>query len=109
MSNPDGFARVARLSELSEKRGKMVQMGDRAIALWRIDGTVYALDDRCPHQHFPTMHLAQREGKTLICPMHGWTFSVESGIEKTGRGRIATFRVQVIGDDIYVEEPTPSW
>jgi len=100
---------VARLSELSENRGKIVQIGGRAIALWRVDGRVYALDNLCPHQHFPTMHLAQRDGKTLICPMHGWTFSLGSGIEKTGRGKIATFRVEVNGDDVYVEEPTSTW
>jgi nitrite reductase/ring-hydroxylating ferredoxin subunit len=109
MSTPEGFARVARLADLPEKRGKMVRLGDRDIALWRVDGRVYAVDDLCPHQHFPTMHLAQREGVTVTCPMHGWTFSLEDGVEMNGRGKLATYRVQVDGDEVYVEERHSSW
>jgi len=109
MSAPEGYLRVASRSDLPEKRGRMVIVGDDEVALWKVDGTVYAVDNLCPHQHAPALHMGRLSGLTISCPMHGWTFSLLDGREESGFGRVRTRRVIVEEDDVYVEELRPSW
>ena len=109
MSIPEGFIRVARLSDLRPGRGTQVTVGERPVALWLVEGTVYAIDGICPHQHVPTMHIGVLDGNAVICPMHGWTFRLEDGGEVEGNGRIATFRVLVEKGEVFVEAMKPTW
>jgi nitrite reductase (NADH) small subunit len=109
MSVPEGFLRVAALSGLPEKKGRMVLVADEEVALWKVDGKVYAVNNLCPHQHAPALHIGHLSGLTVSCPMHGWTFSLLDGMEENGFGRVPTRRVIVEGDDVYVEELRPSW
>jgi nitrite reductase/ring-hydroxylating ferredoxin subunit len=37
--------------------------------------------------------------------MHGWTYSLETGIALSGSGRVGTYTVKVEGDDVYIEQP----
>ena len=105
----DGFVKVARMSEIAEKHSMRVIVGDEQIALWRVDGTVYAINNVCPHQHFPVLHQATLDGIKVTCPMHGWTYSLETGCADAGSGKVKTHRVKVIGDDIFLEQPVESW
>ena len=105
----DRFVKVARLSEISEHHSKRVILGDEEIALWRVNGTVYAINNICPHQHFPVLHQATLEGIKVTCPMHGWTYSLETGSADSGSGRVKTYPVKIVGDDILVEQPAESW
>lgn len=109
MSVPKGFTKVARLADLRERRGRMVRVGDREVALWLVADVIYAIDNLCPHQHTRAMHTATLDGIHVTCPMHGWTFSLESGLEKSGNGRIGTYRVHLEGDDVCIEERGTPW
>ncbi|MGB2960765.1 MAG: Rieske (2Fe-2S) protein [Bacteroidota bacterium] len=97
------FVHVAKLGEVPEGRSKRVQVGDLDVALWKVDGRLFAIANLCAHQHLPTMHEAHREGLAISCPMHGWTFSLESGRELDGKGKLATYPVRVEGDEILVD------
>jgi nitrite reductase/ring-hydroxylating ferredoxin subunit len=41
---------VARLDELPVGRGTVVTIANTDVALFNVDGTVYAMDDTCLHQ-----------------------------------------------------------
>ena len=99
------FERVARLSDLAEGKGARVKLGDDEIALWRVRGKVYAIANLCSHQHYSELHRGILSGLTVACPMHGWTYSLETGIALTGNGRVRTYRVKLEGDDVYLERP----
>jgi nitrite reductase/ring-hydroxylating ferredoxin subunit len=99
------FRRVACLSEIEEGQSKLVRMGGEEIALWRVDGMFFAISNVCAHQHAPALHLGILQGRTVACPRHGWTYSLETGIATTGDGRVRTFAVKRVGDDIYLEDP----
>ena len=97
--------KVARVSELPEKRGRRVSVMGEEIALWRVDGKFYAIQNVCSHQHYPVLHQGILSGTSVTCPMHGWTYSLETGIAEVGNGRVKTYDVRVEGDDILIEEP----
>lgn len=103
------FVKVARASDLHDRRGTLVHIDGEAIALWRINGKIYAINNVCPHQHFSMLHQGTLDGVYLTCPMHGWTFSLEDGQPKFGNGRAKTYRVKVEGEYVYVEKPVSSW
>jgi len=43
------FVTVARRHEIPEGRGRTITVGQERIAVFRVEGQYYALDDRCPH------------------------------------------------------------
>ena len=106
MSGGGAFVCVTRLSAIPEGKAVKVTVGGIDIALWRVRGRVFAVGNVCSHQHFSELHRGTLSGLTVTCPMHGWTYSLETGVAVTGSGRVATYRVHIDGDDVYVEEPS---
>jgi nitrite reductase/ring-hydroxylating ferredoxin subunit len=45
------------------------------LALLRIDGRIYAVEDRCPHMAFPLSQGLCRDGR-LVCAWHHWEFNL---------------------------------
>ncbi|MCJ7502884.1 MAG: non-heme iron oxygenase ferredoxin subunit [Acidobacteriia bacterium] len=94
--------KVASISELSVGSSKTVEVQGKAIALFNVGGKIYALDNTCLHQGGP-LGEGRLEGEVVTCPWHMWEFNVRTG-EKVGEPslRVATYPVQVDGDDIKV-------
>jgi phenylpropionate dioxygenase-like ring-hydroxylating dioxygenase large terminal subunit len=46
---------------------------DRNIVLFRTNGGIAALADRCPHRFAP-LSLGEKQGDTIVCPYHGLTY-----------------------------------
>ena len=42
------FVRVARKSEIAVRSAKLVEIGDKRIALFNLGNEFYAIDDTCP-------------------------------------------------------------
>jgi nitrite reductase (NADH) small subunit len=100
---------VARLRELPEGASLRVRAGDEDVALWRVDGRVYAVRNSCPHQHAPVLHQATRTGLHITCPMHGWTFALDTGRALSGDGVMHTYPVRIEGERILIEIPPSGW
>jgi len=96
------FIKVASISELSVGSSKTVEVQGKVIALFNVGGKIYALDNTCLHQGGP-LGEGRLEGEVVTCPWHMWEFNVRTG-EKVGEPslRVATYPVQVDGDDIKV-------
>jgi 3-phenylpropionate/trans-cinnamate dioxygenase ferredoxin subunit len=56
---------------------KIVQSGSLFIGVYRIDGQLYALEDRCSHDDGPLCE-GEREGFCVICPRHGAKFDLRT-------------------------------
>jgi NAD(P)H-dependent nitrite reductase small subunit len=96
------FVKVAQLSDIPAGQGKCVEVGDKRIALFNLEGTVYALDDVCPHQGGPISE-GECEGKVVTCPWHGWEFDVETGVNRDDSDvALEKFEVKVEGNDVLV-------
>lgn len=69
---------VLNESELPPGTGTEIVTADRIIALFNVNGRIYALDGVCPHQGGPLGKGTLREC-IVSCPWHGWEFDVRSG------------------------------
>lgn len=96
------FVKVCNLSDLKAGECKAVEAGGKAIALFNVDGTIYALDNTCLHQGGP-LGEGMLEGDVVTCPWHMWEYNVRTG-EKLGESslKLATYPVEVDGTDIKV-------
>ena len=96
------FIKVASISELEVGSCKTVVVNGKAIALFNVDGQVFALDNACLHQGGP-LGEGMLEGEVVTCPWHFWEFNVRTG-EKVGSPslQVSAYAVQVEGDDIKV-------
>ena len=87
-----------------------VQLGDVRpghCALFRVDGTVYAIDGACSHAGGP---LAQGEikGGVVTCPWHGFQFDVTTGQHQTSKSLVhPSFPVNSIKELIALEKKNP--
>ena len=72
------YMTVAKLSELSPGSCRSVELKQVGIALFNIEGRIYALDNTCPHAGGP-LGEGTLEGETVKCPWHGWKFNVRTG------------------------------
>ncbi len=98
----DDFVRVARVADVPPGSAKAVVVDGREIALFHAEGALYALDNTCPHQGGPLCE-GRIEGKTVTCPLHAWTFKLESGKMALGDyALVDTFDVRVEGGDIAI-------
>lgn len=72
------YIKVARSSQVKERFGYAVKIGNKNIALFRHQGQIYALEDRCPHQAAPISE-GYVENGYVVCPHHGWKFKLDDG------------------------------
>ncbi len=103
------FVKVARASDIPERRSKLIHLENEQIALWHVNGRFYAINNVCPHQHIPALHKGTLSGDKVTCPMHGWTYSLETGVAEFGDGKVKTYKVKIEGEDIFVEKPMSTW
>jgi nitrite reductase/ring-hydroxylating ferredoxin subunit len=99
------FVRVGRLSEIPAGGVKTVVAGDYEIALFNVLGTLYAVENLCPHQGAPLADgWIDPEARTVTCSWHGWCFDLRNGGMTLGDGfeGIPSFDVHVDGDEVYV-------
>jgi 3-phenylpropionate/trans-cinnamate dioxygenase ferredoxin component len=69
---------VGTRSELLPGEFRVVYDGDTPIAVYNIDGTLYAIEDRCTHDD-GDLAGGEVHGFEVECPRHGARFDVRSG------------------------------
>ena len=70
--------KVANRSELPPGGRTLLEVDGRAIALFNVDGTFYAIDDVCTHDGGPLAE-GDLDGCAIECPRHGARFDVRTG------------------------------
>jgi nitrite reductase [NAD(P)H] small subunit len=95
--------KVARLSELPEASGWLVEVDGREIALFRQGDRVHALDAVCPHRG-ACLAFGEVRGGVVHCPLHAWPFRLDDGACPDEPGaQVAVHAVTVEGGDVYLE------
>jgi nitrite reductase/ring-hydroxylating ferredoxin subunit len=80
----------------------VVEINGKALALFNIDGTFYAIDNTCLHRGGP-LGEGEVEGDEVSCPWHGWQYNVKTGVcVNNPAAKVATYQVKVDGTDLKV-------
>ena len=99
-------ARCGPAAEIPEGGSKVVKIKERSIALFNHNGTIYALDNTCPHQGGPLGEGYLEANGVVSCPWHGWTFDLRSGISPIDKDvSVGCYPVKVEAGQIVVELP----
>ncbi len=94
---------VARLDELPRGARKLCTVDDRRVALFNVDGAIYAIDNHCPHRDGP-VGAGALAGTAVTCPWHGWRFCVKTGqCLEPGGNSLRRYAVRVAGNDVSIE------
>jgi len=72
------FEQAAEFEHLPPGRAREIAIAGRSVALWRVENEVFAIPARCPHRGGPLAE-GYLDGRTVICPWHGWSFDLASG------------------------------
>ena len=100
----DGWIKAAERSKLAEGDVLGVLIGGKEIALYNIDGAIYATDDVCTHAYAKLSDGWLDKGE-IECPLHAGRFDVKSGkaLCPPVTDDIKTYLVRIVGDDIQIK------
>ena len=91
-------------TELREGSTKCVTINQNRYALFRVDGRVYCLENRCTHLGGPLCE-GSLHGTVVTCPWHGSRFDVRTGqvVGPPARSSVRSYPTTVEGGRIWVE------
>jgi len=94
--------KVCAVADLPPGEARVVTLRDKEVAVFNVAGSFHAMDNLCPHRGAPLSD-GRLEGKTVICPWHGWQFDVTTGALVVSPGsRQTTYPVAVRDGHVYV-------
>jgi nitrite reductase (NADH) small subunit len=97
------WIKAGKASELDEGKSQIVNANNKELALFKIEGKVYALENTCPHRGGPLVE-GYLEGSEVTCPWHAWVFDVKTGVCQTMPDtKQPTFKVKIESGEILVE------
>ena len=97
------FLCVAAAAEIPPGQVREVRLGDETIAVANVGGHFYAISNTCLHRGGP-LGQGVLDGKTLICPWHGWSFDVTNGnLSHNQAGGVACYVVEVRDGNLFVD------
>jgi NAD(P)H-dependent nitrite reductase small subunit len=106
----ENFVKICKASDIpNNRRGKLFVIGDDTeIAVFKVEGKIYAVSNICPHNHSTVMYEGYvDEDLYLACPVHGWQFHLETGEVPPYctalSATLETYKTKIENDDLYVE------
>ena len=93
-------------SDVREGEATCLTLGKRDVALFKVGGTVYCLDNRCTHLGGPLCE-GTLDDVVVECPWHGSRFDVRTGqvVGPPARTPVRSYPVPVEGGKIWVDLP----
>jgi sulfoxide reductase heme-binding subunit YedZ len=104
-----GFIEVCGVTDIIEKRARIVCLSGERVAIFKYDGKISAVSNACQHQNGPLGEGRILDG-CITCPWHGYQYLPETGaspppfVEK-----VPTFNARVQGGRVFVHpKPNPA-
>ncbi len=75
---------VAQQKEIPPGSAKLVMVDGKEVALFNVEGCLYAIGNRCPHRSGPLVKgrlesMPETGNPAVRCPIHGWLFDLKTG------------------------------
>lgn len=112
------FVKICPSDDVFEGKGKQIQFADDddfQIAIFRVNGKLFALDNICPHRHADRIFEGIIKDMTVMCPLHGWTYSLENGENIDIHQGIKSLKSHEVFEEegyVYIKKPEfeiPKW
>ncbi len=100
--------RICGRDDLESGEARKFEVGDRQIAVVRIDDEFYAVGDVCSHEDYSLSEgEVLTEEREIECWKHGSTFDLRSGepCSLPATKPVPVYEVRVDGDDVLLEVP----
>jgi naphthalene 1,2-dioxygenase ferredoxin component len=99
-----GWVRAASRAELPPGEVLGVELAGRPIALYDVDGNVFATDNICTHA-YARLSDGWLDGDLIECPLHAARFEVRTGkvLDPPATEDLKTYPVRIVGDEIQVK------
>jgi 3-phenylpropionate/trans-cinnamate dioxygenase ferredoxin subunit len=96
---------VCDAGALADKENRVVDVDGTEVAIFNLDGKIYAIEDVCTHDG-AEIASGVVEGGEIICPRHGARFCIKTGAVKCAPAYedIDTFPVQTENGRIQVRD-----
>jgi 3-phenylpropionate/trans-cinnamate dioxygenase ferredoxin subunit len=95
------WTKIAEIGDIAPGGGKAYEVDGRTVAVFNVNGTLYAIDDSCPHQG-SSLAMGSLEECTVTCRSHGMKVNVTGG-ERPGPGmNVRSFPLESRPDGLYV-------
>lgn len=99
----DDFVKVCAVEDIPENEPLAVEIDGIPVAICKVNGEFYAIEDVCPHQG-ASYEGGEVEGEILTCPLHGWRANVVTGKSLEAPAiEIVTYEVRVKDGFVYVK------
>jgi nitrite reductase/ring-hydroxylating ferredoxin subunit len=101
------FVEAMPLHQIPPGTGTVVTISGKDVALFNVDGTIYAMEDSCLHQGL-SLGTSKLEGNVVTCRGHGWRYNVTTGktLHVPDYG-VATYPVKVVDGTIMIAVIAP--
>ncbi len=97
--------KIGLVSEVPDGTNKVYTVGEREVAVFNVDGELYAVDNCCPHRGASLSDGTLVDG-SVTCPWHKWRFDLKTGKCLTQPGNwLRKFDVSIEGDNVILDTP----
>lgn len=96
---------VCQDEDLSDGEAIKVEGPEAAIAVFRVGGELYALNDRCSHGNASMSEGYVEDDATVECPLHAARFCLKTGTAlcQPATEPLRTFPVTLVDGAVYVD------
>jgi len=98
------LTRIADVKEISNGRGKEVNINGNRIALFRANDSFYTIEALCRHQD-GSLAPGRIDGEVVECPLHSWHYNIRTGelLDFLQDVKLNTYKVEVKDEGIYID------
>ncbi len=99
------FSRVCDLSEVPAGEALKVVGGGKEVAIFNVNGELFATQDRCTHGDWSLSEGGYLDGGVVECSLHMGKFCVRTGKVKTPPPceSLEIYPVRIDGRDVFVD------
>ena len=96
------WVKVAEASDIPPNRGKRIEVGGLAIAVFNLDSQFFALEDTCPRDD-GSLSQGDLFGDLVQCPIEACKYELATGNCITFDARVQAFPTKTEGSSVFIQ------
>ncbi len=99
----DHWTNAGQLPSLTKMGRALFKHSGHQIVVFDVEGQLFAVNNRCPHEGYPLMEGVIQKDCKLSCSWHSWSFDLTNGDAVQGRDPLRTYPIERRGDNIWID------